>query len=51
MAKYELAASVIVRHGQQNNHDNDDTGRSPVNADFVKKVQIVGSEDVDHHAY
>lgn len=51
MAKHELATSVVVRHGQQDNHDDNDTGRSPVNTDFVEQIEIVGPEDVDRHAY
>ena len=51
MAEDELSASVIVRHAEQDDHDDDDTGTGPVDADLVDDIQVFGAEDVDAHAY
>lgn len=50
MREDKLAAPVCLCHAQQDNHDDDDTGRGPVDADLINKVKILGAEDVDAHA-
>ena len=51
MGKHKLSAPVVISHAEQDDHDYDDTGTSPVDADFVDQVQVFGTEDVNGHAH
>lgn len=51
MSKDKLAASIVVRHAQKHNHDDDDACASPVNANLVDQVEVFCAEDIDTHTY
>lgn len=51
MSKDIFARVSVVGHGKQSNHDDDDAGSSPVDADLVDEVQVSRSKRIDQSAH
>jgi hypothetical protein len=51
MSKDELCIPSIIRHNEDRDNNDDDGGRSPVNAYLVDQFKIFGTEDIDGESY
>ena len=47
MAKYKLARTAGISHGQKSNEDDQDARTGPVDADLVDQIEISRAKDVD----
>lgn len=51
MRKDELARPALRRHDQQGDHDDDDAGAGPVDANLVDEIEVARAKGVDEGAH